>query len=92
VGASISRRIRGYAAVSDRFRIRFNIRGSLWISLTLRSGYNFNMDENPDSPLIDFDELKQKVSEAIRAVIQEGADELGISYDACVDLLLGEKA
>ena len=50
------------------------------------------MDENPDSPLIDFDELKQKVSEAIRAVIQEGADELGISYDACVDLLLGEKA
>ena len=34
---------------------------------------------------IDWDELKARTREAIRAVIQERADELGISYDACLD-------
>jgi hypothetical protein len=34
---------------------------------------------------IDWDELKARTREAIRAVIQERADELGISYAACLD-------
>ena len=50
------------------------------------------MNENPEPSLIDFEQLKREITAAIRAVIQERADELGISYDACVDLLLGEKA
>ena len=50
------------------------------------------MSDHSEPPLIDFDELKREVAEAIRAAIQEQADELGITYKACIDLLLGEEA
>jgi hypothetical protein len=40
------------------------------------------MDDSPDVPLIDYDELKRELVNAIRAVIQEEADRLGISYEA----------
>jgi hypothetical protein len=33
---------------------------------------------------IDYDELKRQIREAVRAAIQEHADELGISYAAAV--------
>jgi hypothetical protein len=34
----------------------------------------------PDSDLIDRDELKERIKDAIRAVIQESADERGLGY------------
>jgi hypothetical protein len=34
---------------------------------------------------IDYDDLKQRIRDAIRVVIQERADELGISFDECID-------
>jgi hypothetical protein len=37
------------------------------------------MNENPEPSLIDYDQLKREITAAVRAVIQERADELGIS-------------
>jgi hypothetical protein len=62
------------------------------ISLMLSSGYNPTVSDRPEPPLIDFEELKQEIAEAIRAAIQERADELGITYETCIDLFLGEEA
>ena len=50
------------------------------------------MNENPEPSLIDFEQLKRDMTAAIRAVIQEQADELGISYEACIDLFFDEEA
>lgn len=50
------------------------------------------MNEGPDPPLIDFDQLKAKITAAVLAAIQERADELGITYEACIDLFFGEEA
>jgi hypothetical protein len=41
--------------------------------------------QEADSVPIDWDDLKARTREAIRAVIQERADEVGISYDAWLD-------
>jgi hypothetical protein len=38
-----------------------------------------------DPDLIDWDDLKQRVREAIRAAIQECADECGVTYDEFLD-------
>jgi hypothetical protein len=71
----------------------FSLKESHRISLALNvPSYNSNMNENREPPLIDFDELKQEIVEAIRAAIQERADELGISYEACIDLFFGKQA
>ena len=50
------------------------------------------MNESPEPSLIDFEHLKREITAAVRAVIQERADELGISYEACVDLFFEEEA
>jgi hypothetical protein len=50
------------------------------------------MNEIPEPTLIDFDQLRREITAAIRAVIQERADELGISYEACVDLFFDDEA
>jgi hypothetical protein len=50
------------------------------------------MNENPEPSLIDCDQLKREITAAVRAVIQERADELGISYEACVGLFFDEEA
>jgi hypothetical protein len=40
-------------------------------------------DESDHDPAeIDWDDMKQRLREAIRGAIQQHADELGISYDA----------
>jgi hypothetical protein len=47
----------------------------------------------PDSPgpndpsAIDWDDLKERIREAIRAVIQERADELGLTWNGYLDSL-----
>ena len=56
------------------------------ITLALHPGYNADMNENPEPPLFDYDELKRDIAEAIRAVIHERADEFSISYEDCLDL------
>jgi hypothetical protein len=43
--------------------------------------------ERNDPSLIDWDELKARMCEAIRAVIQERADELGLSWNDYLDRL-----
>jgi len=43
--------------------------------------------EGDDPSLIDWDELKARICEAIRAVIQERADELGLSWNDYLDRL-----
>jgi hypothetical protein len=48
--------------------------------------------DQPLPPLIDYEELKRDIAEAIRAVIRELADERGISYDDCLDLFFGDEA
>jgi hypothetical protein len=50
------------------------------------------MSEDPELPLIDRDELKHEIAAAVRAVIQEQADELGITYEASIDLFFGSKS
>lgn len=50
------------------------------------------MNESPEPSLIDYDQLKREITAAVRAVIQERADELGISYEACIDLFFDEEA
>jgi hypothetical protein len=50
------------------------------------------MEKNPDLYAIDFDELKRRITEAIRAVIQERANELGISYEDCIDLYFPDRS
>lgn len=45
--------------------------------------------EKNDPSVIDWDDLKERIREAIRAVIQKDADELGISYGACVEHYFG---
>jgi hypothetical protein len=50
------------------------------------------MNESPEPPLIDFDQLKAEIAAAVRAAIQERADELGITYEACIDLFFDEEA
>jgi hypothetical protein len=47
-------------------------------------------DESDHDPAeIDWDDMKQRLREAIRGAIQQHADELGISYDACIDRYFG---
>jgi hypothetical protein len=47
-------------------------------------------DESEHDPTeIDWDDMKQRLREAIRGAIQQHADELGISYDACIDRYFG---
>jgi hypothetical protein len=41
-----------------------------------------------DPPAIDYEELKRQLREAIRAAIHERADELGLSYEECIDRCL----
>lgn len=41
--------------------------------------------ENDDPSAIDWDDLKERMREAIRAVIQERADELGLSWNDYLD-------
>jgi hypothetical protein len=43
--------------------------------------------EGDDPSLIDWDELKARMCEAIRAVIQERADALGLSWNDYLDRL-----
>jgi hypothetical protein len=61
------------------------------ITLALHPGYNANMNQDHEPPLFDYDKLKRDIAEAVRAVIWEQADELGISYEACIDLYFGEQ-
>ena len=42
------------------------------------------MHEAPDIKPIDYADLKRRIGDAIRAAIQERADEFGVSYEACV--------
>jgi hypothetical protein len=49
------------------------------------------MDDSSEPPLIDYDELKRDIVKAIRAVIQEEADRLGISYEASRERMLAPK-
>jgi hypothetical protein len=49
------------------------------------------MDQDLQAPLINFDEMKREIAEAIRSVIRERAGELGINYEACIDLLVPGK-
>jgi hypothetical protein len=53
--------------------------------------YNPEMDQPPDLHTIDYDELKQQIAEAIREVIREEAAKLGISYQACYELIFGKQ-
>jgi hypothetical protein len=39
----------------------------------------------PDPDLIDWDDLKERLRDAIRAAIQDCADESGLSYDKFLD-------
>jgi len=41
---------------------------------------------------IDYADLKRRIRDAVRAAIQERADELGISYKACIDIYFNEQA
>jgi hypothetical protein len=41
--------------------------------------------QQSDASLIDWDELKQRMREAVRVVIQDLADERGLSYDKYLD-------
>jgi hypothetical protein len=50
------------------------------------------MNNNHESSLIDLDGIKRAIAEAIRVTIRERAVELGISYAACIDLLLKKEA
>jgi hypothetical protein len=54
--------------------------------------YNARMNNNHESSLIDLDGIKRAIAEAIRVTIRERAVELGISYAACIDLLLKKEA
>jgi len=49
-------------------------------------------EREPEPSLIDFEQLRKEITTAVRAAIQERADELGISYEACVDLFFDEEA
>jgi hypothetical protein len=42
-----------------------------------------------DPAAIDWDDMKQRIRDAVRGAIQQHADELGISYDACIDRYFG---
>jgi hypothetical protein len=42
-----------------------------------------------DSAKIDYDDIKRRVRDAVRAAIQQRADELGIGYDACLARYFG---
>jgi hypothetical protein len=48
------------------------------------------MNEIPEPFSIDYEELKRRITDEVRAVIRERADELGISYEECAELLLGK--
>ena len=43
--------------------------------------------EKNDPSAIDWDDLKERMREAMRAVIRERADELGLSWNAYLDRL-----
>jgi hypothetical protein len=45
--------------------------------------------QEADPFLIDHECLKRQIHEAVRTVIQERADELGLSYEACVERYFG---
>jgi hypothetical protein len=49
------------------------------------------MDQPDESLPIDYAELKQQIAEAIRTVIREEANKLGISYAACCERILGKE-
>jgi hypothetical protein len=49
------------------------------------------MPSERDPFQIDYDELKERIREAVRAAFQEHAEELGISYDAAVAQFFGEE-
>jgi hypothetical protein len=42
-----------------------------------------------DPAVIDFDDIKRRLRDAVRGAIQQHADELGISYDACLARYFG---
>jgi hypothetical protein len=45
--------------------------------------------QEADPISIDWDDLRSRLREAIRNAIQAHADELGISYEACIDRYFG---
>jgi hypothetical protein len=49
------------------------------------------MDDAPLSPLIDYNELKRNIVEAIRATIRELAQEHNMTYDEYLDWYFGEE-
>jgi hypothetical protein len=47
--------------------------------------------KNDDPSAIDWDDLKERMREAMRAVIKERADELGLSWNEYLDRLQDRK-
>jgi hypothetical protein len=50
------------------------------------------MQDSSEPSLLDHEDLKQRIKDAVRAVIQQRADELGISYEDCLDRFFGPRA
>jgi len=46
---------------------------------------NAGPSRGPEPSLIDRDDLKQRIREAVRPAIREHADELGLTYEAYLD-------
>jgi hypothetical protein len=49
------------------------------------------MNETPEPPPIDYEDLERNITEAVRAAFREQAAELVISYEECLDLFFGEE-